>query len=435
MESIKKIVEELYPFDYSVASEGSDKSINVFKKHLNFKIHKFRTGLTLNSWKIPKSIRVKEVKLSCEGKTLIDTKSKNYSVISQCKSVNIYLNYDQLLKNLYYSEKINDAIPYGWTGLYNNKDNWGLCVSRKFIKKLNKNKKYHVIIKTEVLKNNMNVLEYKIKGKSDKAILINAHNCHPFQANDDISGCAVGISIFKELKKIRNLNYSYILLIAPEMYGPMFWLKKNKTKIIGSILLKSVGNDNVIKLQKSFRSDTTLDKVFLNLIKKKKNSVTGSFRELHGNDETVFEAPGHSIPSATLTRMPFKEYHTNKDTPKLILEKKLLETKQIVLDAIKLLDNNFQFKNLKKGLVCLSSQKYQLYIPPKQPGILKDKEISKENVKWNIFMNTLPLNIEKGLSLIDLHHKFNLDYEEMLKYLLKWKKKKLITFLPKKDLI
>ena len=43
MESIKKIVEELYPFDYSVASEGSDKSINVFKKHLNFKIHKFRT--------------------------------------------------------------------------------------------------------------------------------------------------------------------------------------------------------------------------------------------------------------------------------------------------------------------------------------------------------------------------------------------------------
>ena len=113
----------------------------------------------------------------------------------------------------------------------------------------------------------------------------------------------------------------------------------------------------------------------------------------------------------------------------------MLETKQIVLDAIKLLDNNFQFKNLKKGLVCLSSQKYQLYIPPKQPGILKDKEISKENVKWNIFMNTLPLNIEKGLSLIDLHHKFNLDYEEMLKYLLKWKKKKLITFLPKKDLI
>ena len=169
--------------------------------------------------------------------------------------------------------------------MYNNKDNWGLCVSRKFIKKLNKNKKYHVIIKTEVLKNNMNVLEYKIKGKSDKAILINAHNCHPFQANDDISGCAVGISIFKELKKIRNLNYSYILLIAPEMYGPMFWLKKNKNKIIVSILLKSVGNDNVIKLQKSFRSDTTLDKVFLNLIKK--NSVTGSFRELHGNDETV----------------------------------------------------------------------------------------------------------------------------------------------------
>ena len=37
------IVKKLYPFNYSVAGEGNDKSIKVFKKYLNFKIHKFKT--------------------------------------------------------------------------------------------------------------------------------------------------------------------------------------------------------------------------------------------------------------------------------------------------------------------------------------------------------------------------------------------------------
>lgn len=433
--NIKKIVKELYPFDYSVASEDSDRSIEIYKKYLNFKIHRFKTGQQLNEWKIPKSIKVKKAQVICEGKIIFDLNKKNLSVISQCKNINITVNYNTLIKNIFYSEVVDDAIPYGWVGLYNQKLDWGLCISKNSLKRLNKKKKYKVIIETAYKKNSMNVLEYTIKGKSEKTILINAHNCHPFQANDDISGCSVGISIFQELKKRNNLNYSYTLLIAPEMYGPMFWLKRNNPKIIGSILLKSVGNKNVMKLQKSFRANTMLDKVFSNLIQKKKKNVIGNFRELHGNDETVFEAPGYSIPSITLTRMPFKEYHTNKDTPKLISEKKLQETKNIVLDGIQILDKNYALKNLKKGLVCLSSKKYNLYIPPKQPGIIKTNKVTEKNIKWNLFMNTLSLNIEKGFSVVDFYLKFGFDHKEIMEYLLQWKNKKLISFNLKKDLL
>ena len=48
MESIKKIVEELYPFDYSVASEGSDKSINVFNRQAYKRIRFYKK----NNYKI-----------------------------------------------------------------------------------------------------------------------------------------------------------------------------------------------------------------------------------------------------------------------------------------------------------------------------------------------------------------------------------------------
>ena len=63
---------------------------------------------------------------------------------------------------------------------------------------------YKVNLITKSVKSKMKVLEYTLKGKSKETIIINAHNCHPYQANDDISGCAVGIEIIKKLSKIKN---------------------------------------------------------------------------------------------------------------------------------------------------------------------------------------------------------------------------------------
>ena len=60
----------------------------------------------------------------------------------------------------------------------------------------------------------MNVLDFELKGKTKNTIILNAHNCHRFQANDDISGCAVGIKLIKHLKTLKKLNYTYRLIIA-----------------------------------------------------------------------------------------------------------------------------------------------------------------------------------------------------------------------------
>ena len=49
----------------------------------------------------------------------------------------------------------------------------------------------------------------------------------------------------------------------------------------------------------------------------------GGFREIYGNDEIVFDSPGYEIKTITFTRFPFKEYHTDGDTPEIISEKKI----------------------------------------------------------------------------------------------------------------
>ena len=277
----------------------------------------------------------------------------------------------------------------------------------------------------------MRVLDFELKGKSKKTIIINAHNCHKFQANDDISGCAVGIKIFQFLKKQKKLNYSYRLLIAPELFGPLFWLKKlnkSKNKFIGAILLKAVGNKNKLKLQQSFNSNTFLDKATEIAIKKSGAIYEkGGFRTIYGNDETVFEAPGYKIPSITITRFPFKEYHTSADTPSIVSEQNLKNAFEIIKNTISIIENNYIIKNNHKGLICLSNKKYDLYKPAYSPGINNDKYSELER-KWNLLMNCLPMEAEKNISILNLAHKYDLDFFELYNYLIKWKNKKLINF-------
>ena len=52
---ILDIIKKLFPFDYSICGKGNDDSIKVFKKYLNFKIHEFESGQSLNGWSIPHS--------------------------------------------------------------------------------------------------------------------------------------------------------------------------------------------------------------------------------------------------------------------------------------------------------------------------------------------------------------------------------------------
>ena len=77
--NIKKIVEKLYPFDYSIAGKGNDLAIKEFKKFLPFKVYSFTTGKSINGWKIPHLILKKGI-IKDGLKTIYDAKDKNFGV-------------------------------------------------------------------------------------------------------------------------------------------------------------------------------------------------------------------------------------------------------------------------------------------------------------------------------------------------------------------
>jgi aminopeptidase-like protein len=175
-------------------------------------------------------------------------------------------------------------------------------------------------------------------------VLLNAHNCHPHQANDDVSGVAVGIEVMQRLAVLPKRWYSYRLLVAPELIGPIFWLDDlgdDASDIAYAILLKSVGNDAPLRLQDSFRGDSPLDAVAHHVFGQQYGSCdSGAYREVYGNDETVFEAPGYEIPTISVTRYPFPSYHTDKDTPETLSEARLQDTVETVSEICLGLERN-----------------------------------------------------------------------------------------------
>ena len=425
------IVKYLYPYNYSVSGDGLGGSITAYKQLLPFQVEEFPSESELRGWSIPKGWKVIKAQVSIDGKIIHDCIQKTpLGCAYLSPSFQGKVSKSELIEHCTYREDLPEATVYDWTRLYRKGVNkWGLSIPWKILQSFPEHN-LDIDIKTEEYDSSMKTIEYLIPGISQEEIIVNAHNCHPYQANDDISGCAVAIKIFSAIFSEIKPYYSYRLLIGPELFGPMFWLEKkrdNFRNIKGCILLKSVGNDFPLKLQKSFEGNTSLDKIAEVAIKDITNNSDFSypFRTYYGNDETVFEAPGFEIPTITLTRYPFVERHTDLDDLEHIDNKSLEETYQVLEKIINIIESNQKATSVAEGLFCLSNPMYNLYRTSKEPGISKVGTSEKEK-SWNLMMNCLPRLLHKGFSLVDICTKFNLPYSEVFDYILDWKVKKLV---------
>jgi aminopeptidase-like protein len=425
---IHNLVSKLYPFGYSVVSAENDRAIPVFLEELDFDIVEIPSGHEHNGWMVPLDWRVIRAQIYRGDKPILDGMSSPLAVGALSPPFSGTVSLSELKKHIYYSDERPDAIPYHWTNLYRPAErDWAFCVKKSFYDSLSEGE-YRVEIETSEKPGSMKILDFTLPGKSSKTILLNGHNCHPWQANDDLSGCAIGIAVMQALQKREYRKYSYRLVIAPELIGTVHWLaglNSAQGSFIGAIMLKSLGNEGPLKLQHSFSGVSQLDKAASCVLRHRDpNYVSGPFRTIYGNDETVFDSPGYEIPTISLTRFPFDEYHTDADTPSRLSVHSLDESYDVVLDIINAMEGNETLKFAKQGLVALSHPRYGLYRAAPAPGLDKKKylEVSR---RWNLLMNCLPRELDGSNSTIDLALKYDLPVSEITEYLNEWAIKQL----------
>lgn len=429
---MKELLKKIYPLRLAPVSEDTDKAAEILCNELPFTVHEYKSGLEHNGWTVPKKWKPVKAEIRKDRNLIYDGMKHPLGVVGYSTSFKGEVSLDELKKHLFYHATLPDALVYHCDYFYKQwlKD-WGLSVPYNLYKNL-EDGVYEVDIQTVFGDGTMKVLDYFLRGDKEDTIILNAHNCHAAQANDDIAGIVVGIEVIKRLQKRQKRKYSYRLIIAPEHIGTVFYLNGLSDDLTRTfkyaIFLEMLGNENRFALQESFTGESLIDKAAHHYLRHNFHDYYGDkFRKIVGNDETVWEAPGFEVPCISLSRWSYQEYHSDLDNEDIISEEKLKEAVETVIGILDILETDTRMKRHFNGLVALSNPKYDLYISTVGPSIRP--AVSEDQIKWNYLMNCLIRYFDEKTTILDIAIKHDVEYSRLYKYIGRYKDKGLISFV------
>ncbi len=329
-EHTKNIIETLYPMNRCLLGEGYDNALKFIEHLIPLEILEFKSGTELGTWTVPDEWIVRDAWVKDpDGNKILDYKTNPLSLVVGSEPVHGIVSLEELRKHWHYSDDLPDATPYIFK--YYDKG-WGFCFPKNELREpINKEGlelethqgiktkdkfaegSYEVFIDAEYKPGVMKLGVHTIKGTSDREILLFAHLDHPYQANDNLSAVACLIDLATKLKTEHTIK----IVFCPETIGSVAYaLTQNLNKVDFMIAVDICGNTNSILFQKSWDAEHRINRVtHLAIYAFGETYRKGNFRNTIGSDEYVFNDPQIGVQGIMLSTHPYKEYHTNEDTP------------------------------------------------------------------------------------------------------------------------
>lgn len=358
------IVRTLWPLARDIVSDGYDAALAALGTQVPMRVHEYPSGTECFTWIVPEKWTCHEAWLeTLDGERLFSYADHPLHVVSYSLPFEGIVSRDELFRHLHVHDRLPDAIPFVFK--YYERD-WGLCCSRRLRDRLEA-PRYRVVIRTAFSYGTLKVGEVVVPGQSDESLVLCAHLCHPGMAVDDLTGVAVGIGVMRELRRrVTMPRYTWRLLILPETIGSLAYLSDHQAlipRMKGGLFLEMLGLDNPPALQRSFAGSSEVDECFTaSLESREPFGWTTNYRDLIGNDERQFNAPGIRVPMLQLLRVlpsshaeyPYREYHSSLDTPDIVSARRLEESRDLVLHMADTLERNRAPINRFAGEVCCS---------------------------------------------------------------------------------
>jgi aminopeptidase-like protein len=425
------LLRQLAPLRLAPVSPDTDRSVDFLCSELPFEVHEYASGTEHNAWIVPMNWYVRKAEIRRGAELLYDGLRHPLGVIGYSQSFTGRVDLEELKQHLFYSTHWPNALVYHCDLFYKvGRRDWGFSVPRRWLDTL-ADGEYDVDLVTVHEPGRLKVCDYFLPGETGDTIVLNAHNCHAAQANDDISGTVVGVEVMKRLRESKR-RYSYRLIVAPEHFGTVFYLSTLSREIArslrGGVFLEALGNDRPFSLQRSFLGDTEIDRAAEHYLTwHHPDHSSARFRAVVGNDETVWESAGFEVPTISLSRFPFPEYHTSMDNEDIILEERLEESVDAVVGILDVLDTNCAARRCFEGLVALSNPRYDLYLGTEDPSIRI--EVGETQKRWNHLMDCVPRYFDGRTRVLDIAIRHGLRHDEVYTYLSRFRDKGLIEFL------
>lgn len=429
---LNKLFDQLWPICRSVAGPGFDKSLQILKNHIPFKIIKIKSGKKVYDWKTPKEWELLSAELFTEkGKLILSTKESNLHVLNFSEPYSGLVSYEELNKHLYSNKDLPGAVPYV-TSYY--KNNWGLCISHNKRKKLNKKIRYRVCIKTKKKNGFLKYGSYFLKGKSRETIIITSYLCHPSMANNELSGPLAVVALYKKLLDLKIRHFNYHFLIWPETIGAISFLantKKNEIKnIFAGLVLSCLGGPRKNITFKHSRKNWLGEETYIdNLVnffvqKETKKFNHREFSSLWGSDERQLCSPKINLPVVQVSKTfygEYKEYHTSYDNKLFMNINSLTKSIDDIFLFIKFMELNRNYLKpvIKGGEPMLS--KRGLY--PSVNTVIKNIEMKNFDNLFKIISL-----IDGKRNLIEIFDFLNISIKEFVNTIELLQQKHLIKF-------
>ena len=430
--SLKSIIAEILPLHRTLVSDDMDKTLQIIGSHLpesaDYCIETYTPGTPIWTWRVPERYVVHEAYLETEaGERIVDFGDNPLHIISYSLPVDALLTWDELVPHLRYSTKRPTAIP--WEFKYYERD-WGFCLPKQQFDHLPRDQRYHAVIRSEFLTDPQQGFRVSTcvlhpqggRNPDSGEMLIQAHTCHPMQANDDASGVVTEIELAHRLAEnpLPPGSMSIRFWFGPETVGTIAYLAHNEgliPNLRGSIFIDIAGNQNSLALQRTRQDSHLLDRVAQHVLRKRFGWFReGEFAQVAPNDERVVNGPGVNVPSIGLSRFPYDEYHTTDDNLDIIHEDLLVEMADVVEEIIRIYASNYIPKRTFRGPLFLSGN-----------GLWVDW---RENWALNRAIEKIMMSFEGRHTIFDIAERVSLDYWVVRDYVEKFRVKGFVTPLP-----
>jgi aminopeptidase-like protein len=344
---ILALAEELMPICRSITGDGLRETLRILGREIPLTVHEVPTGTAVFDWTVPKEWNIRDAYIkNSKGIRLVDFQQCSLHVLNYSVPVKATMMRAELEPHLHSLREQRSAIPYK-TSYYC--ETWGFCLSQEQRDKLGEGP-FEVCIDSALEPGSLTYGELFVEGETTDEVLISTHCCHPYMANDNLSGIGVSLQLAKRMLNATPL-LSYRFLFIPGTIGSITWLALNERRaerIKHGLVLTALGDPSPITYKKSRRGDTEIDRIVQYVFRSSGQPYSVIEFSPYGYDERQYCSPGFDLPVGCLMRSShgtYSEYHTSADNLEFVRPECLANSLHWLLSILFVLENNGTYVN------------------------------------------------------------------------------------------
>jgi aminopeptidase-like protein len=345
-EATLSLARELQPICRSITGDGLRETLRSLSRELPLNIHAVPSGTEVLDWTVPDEWNIRDAYIkNSKGERLVDFQKCALHVINYSVPIRATMTRTELEPYLHSLPNRPTAIPYK-TSYY--RRTWGFCLSQEQ-RDLLGDGPFEVCIDSSIKPGALTYGELVVPGAVPEEFLFSTHCCHPYMANDNLSGIGLSVQLAKRLLESEP-RLTYRFLFIPGTIGSITWLALNdSSRIQHGLVLTCLGDPGPFTYKKTRLGDALIDRIVGHVLHHCGAPHSTEDFIPYGYDERQYNSPGFKLSIGALMRTPngrYEQYHTSDDDLNFITPRALAGSYEILCKIIDVCEHDSKFLNL-----------------------------------------------------------------------------------------